>query len=305
MKSESETNRRNPAFDLASHPLRSHGLTSARDRCGITCSLRSWTQHGALCLQQPLCCQAQLWPALYLKHLVLAESGWLLPPGARCCHCHHLSLAWIRGAVGRCYGNAGRTWLIFLHKGKCLNHFNQITFLIHLQHPFPTQKILWEFWPLRMTDGCAAPLPIAHHPRWRPCRATPSWHTQNGRPKVPQRPAASLLPTKGAAVSLQSSQAACEGMGCQLEEGRLGCGVWGAEETLCTVGRRRKRRRPSSRGCQGRPEQVWRWVLGHASGWIFLWQESVSVGYQGYRKFNSNWCWCPMFMRRILFRFFF
>lgn len=53
----------------------------------------------------------------------------------------------------------------------------------------------------------------------------PSWHTQNGRPKVLQRPAASLLPTKVAAVSLQSSQAACEGMGCQLEEGRLGCGV--------------------------------------------------------------------------------
>lgn len=51
----------------------------------------------------------------------------------------------------------------------------------------------------------------------------------------------------------------------------------------------------------GRPEWLWRYVLAYASGQRSLWQESLSVGYRGNRKFNSDWCWCSIYFRWSIF----
>lgn len=136
------------------------------------------------------------------------------------------------------------------------------------------------------------------HLRPTPVKLVPTkWLLQ--RPAAPGRESP---PHKGGCrLPAVRQGCACLRTGCQLE-GCLGSGVRGAEETQRKAGRRR---RTSWQGMDGKAERLWRYVLACVSGQRSLWRESLSVGYQGSRKFNSDWHWCSIYFRRSIFWLFF
>lgn len=147
MRSERETNSRNPVFDLAPLLLHSHGLTSVCDKCGL---------HA-----RPT--QAEWEPCVSKCHRASARSPGLLPRSP-------VASAALGAATtpasesGWSEGSTGRRGSSCLCKGKHLQDFKQITCL---QLSF-LEMFLWVFHPLRRMERRAASLPNSHEAKWPP-----------------------------------------------------------------------------------------------------------------------------------------